>query len=104
MLLAVISAFYMFIYLVAELTSVGGAVSLITGMDPLGPVLGTSLVTLAYSSFGGARAARARAPPRSARSPRAGTQRPPASRATLTRARSSPPRPLPPPQACRSRC
>uniref|UniRef100_A0A7R9YLB6 Sodium:solute symporter n=1 Tax=Diacronema lutheri TaxID=2081491 RepID=A0A7R9YLB6_DIALT len=52
-LLAVISAFYMFIYLVAELTSVGGAVALITGIDPLAPVLGTSLITLAYSSVGG---------------------------------------------------
>lgn len=56
-MLFIISAFYMFIYLVAELTAVGGAVSLITGIDPLGPVLGTSLVTLAYSSFGGERAA-----------------------------------------------
>jgi len=50
---SVISMFYMFIYLAAELTSVGGAVQLLTGLTPLAPVLGTSIITLFYSSLGG---------------------------------------------------
>jgi len=51
--LGVLSLFYMFIFLVAELTSVGGAVHLITGVDPLPTVLGVSLVTLTYTAIGG---------------------------------------------------
>mmetsp|Transcript_13959 Transcript_13959/g.37538 ORF Transcript_13959/g.37538 Transcript_13959/m.37538 type:complete len:357 (+) Transcript_13959:817-1887(+) len=44
----------MFVYLAAEFTSVGGAVMLLSGLQsPLAPVLGTSLITLAYSAMGG---------------------------------------------------
>mmetsp|Transcript_103326 Transcript_103326/g.287629 ORF Transcript_103326/g.287629 Transcript_103326/m.287629 type:complete len:549 (-) Transcript_103326:256-1902(-) len=49
-----VSLFYMFLYLSAELTSVGSCiVSLSELKDPLGPVFATSLVTLAYTSVGG---------------------------------------------------
>lgn len=50
-----ISIFYMFIYLTAELTSVGGAVALLTGIDEIfSPIIGTAVVTSIYASMGGA--------------------------------------------------
>lgn len=46
--------FYMFLYLAAELTSVGSCIGLLSELkDPLGPIIATSLVTLAYTSVGG---------------------------------------------------
>lgn len=49
-----ISTFYMFLYLAAEFSSVGGAVSLFSGGAPgLGAIIGTSLITLIYTSVGG---------------------------------------------------
>jgi Na+/proline symporter len=49
-----ISAFYMFLYLAAEFSSVGGAVSLFSGgASGLSAIVGTSLVTLVYTSLGG---------------------------------------------------
>jgi len=49
-----VSLFYMLLYLSAEFTSVGSCVvSLSELSSPLGPVIATSLVTLAYTSVGG---------------------------------------------------
>jgi len=51
-----IAAFYMFLYLAAEFTSVGTCVSLLSTGDAqrnLPPIVGTSLVTLVYSTLGG---------------------------------------------------
>mmetsp|Transcript_35528 Transcript_35528/g.99809 ORF Transcript_35528/g.99809 Transcript_35528/m.99809 type:complete len:542 (+) Transcript_35528:169-1794(+) len=46
--------FYMFLYLAAELTSAGSCIGLLSELeDPLGPIIATSLVTLAYTSVGG---------------------------------------------------
>jgi len=50
----VVSLFYLFIYLSAEFKAVGDCVVSLSQLDnPLGPVLATSLVTLAYTSIGG---------------------------------------------------
>lgn len=55
-----IAAFYMFLYLAAEFTSVGDCVALLSAPDPtstvsptLAPIIGTSLVTLLYTTLGG---------------------------------------------------
>jgi Na+/proline symporter len=51
-----IATFYMFLYLAAEFTSVGTCVSLLSTGDAqrnLPPIVGTSLVTLLYSTLGG---------------------------------------------------
>ena len=51
--------FYMFLYLAAEFTSVGSAVGLLSGTgvgfqsSGLAAIVGTSIVTLVYTSFGG---------------------------------------------------
>ena len=48
-----IAAFYMFLYLAAEFTSVGDCVGLLSGAGSMAPIIGTSLVTLIYTTFGG---------------------------------------------------
>jgi len=56
-----ISLFYMFLYLTAEFTSVGSSVDLLCGEIPIGvlqgpglaTVIGTSIVTLLYTAYGG---------------------------------------------------
>ena len=49
-----IATFYMFLYLAAEFSSVGSSVSLLSGgASGLGAIVGTSLVSLIYTTFGG---------------------------------------------------
>jgi len=49
-----VSLFYMLLYLSAEFTSVGSCITVLSELEsPLGPVIATSLVTLAYTSVGG---------------------------------------------------
>ena len=55
---AVVSVFYMFIFLTAELTALGGVVGLLTGAAPgsalwLAPIALVALVTTAYTAYGG---------------------------------------------------
>ena len=47
------AAFYMFLYLAAEFTSVGSCIALLSGSDGLAAIVGTSIVTLVYTSVGG---------------------------------------------------
>ena len=49
----IISIFYMWIYLVAELTSVGNLVRDISGLDPLHALLPVSLITMLYTVLAG---------------------------------------------------
>eukprot|EP00747_Dinoflagellata_sp_TGD_P117488 gnl/TRDRNA2_/TRDRNA2_172612_c0_seq1.p1 gnl/TRDRNA2_/TRDRNA2_172612_c0~~gnl/TRDRNA2_/TRDRNA2_172612_c0_seq1.p1 ORF type:complete len:560 (-),score=96.22 gnl/TRDRNA2_/TRDRNA2_172612_c0_seq1:263-1942(-) len=50
---ALISVFYMWIYLVAELTSVGNLIRDISGLDPLNSLLPVSIFTMLYTSLAG---------------------------------------------------
>mmetsp|Transcript_123686 Transcript_123686/g.309115 ORF Transcript_123686/g.309115 Transcript_123686/m.309115 type:complete len:534 (+) Transcript_123686:173-1774(+) len=50
---AIISIFYMWIYLVAELTSVGNLILSMSGLDPLQALLPVSLFTVLYTTFAG---------------------------------------------------
>ncbi|MGH8874102.1 MAG: sodium:solute symporter family transporter, partial [Acidimicrobiia bacterium] len=50
---ALISVFYMFIFVTAELTAIGGVFSLIAGVDPLVPIVMVAAVTAAYTAYGG---------------------------------------------------
>lgn len=50
---AVISIFYMWIYLVAELTSVGNLILSMSGLDPLHALLPVSLFTMLYTTLAG---------------------------------------------------
>mmetsp|Transcript_142189 Transcript_142189/g.247838 ORF Transcript_142189/g.247838 Transcript_142189/m.247838 type:complete len:531 (-) Transcript_142189:332-1924(-) len=52
-LVAVVSVFYMWVYLVAELTSMGNLVRDFAGMDPLNTLLPVSIVTMLYTMAGG---------------------------------------------------
>lgn len=51
-----VSVFYMFIFVTAELTAVGGAVELLGGVKPIVTVLAVAVATAAYTSYGGLRA------------------------------------------------
>lgn len=51
-----VTAFYMFIYLTAELTAAGHAVNALTGIPRPAAVLVVLLATLAYTAYGGLRA------------------------------------------------
>lgn len=51
-----VSLFYMFIFVTAELTAAGGAVELLGGIDPIVTVLAVAVVTSAYTAYGGLRA------------------------------------------------
>jgi SSS family solute:Na+ symporter len=48
-----VSVLYMFVFLAAELTAIGGALSLIAGVDPLVPIVAVAAVTAAYTAYGG---------------------------------------------------
>ena len=48
-----ISVLYMFVFLAAELTAVGGAVTLLSGTDRLIPIIGVALATAIYTAWGG---------------------------------------------------
>mmetsp|Transcript_21400 Transcript_21400/g.47426 ORF Transcript_21400/g.47426 Transcript_21400/m.47426 type:complete len:519 (+) Transcript_21400:154-1710(+) len=50
---AIISVFYMWIYLVAELTSMGGLIQRFAGLDPLSAVVPVALVTMLYTMAAG---------------------------------------------------
>lgn len=50
---ALISIFYMWIYLVAELTSVGNLIRDMSGLDPVNSLLPVSIFTLMYTSLAG---------------------------------------------------
>lgn len=50
---ALVSVFYMAIFLIAELTAVGGVLRLMAGVNPLVPVLAVAAVTAAYTAYGG---------------------------------------------------
>ncbi len=49
----IISLLYMFTFLFAEFTAVGKAMQILTGMEPLYPILLVAIVTAAYTSYGG---------------------------------------------------
>ena len=49
----VISVLYMFTFLFAEFTAIGRAMNILTGINPLPPMLAIGLVTTAYTSYGG---------------------------------------------------
>lgn len=48
-----ISVLYMFVFLVAELTAIGGATSLLADVKPLYPIIAVAAVTAAYTAYGG---------------------------------------------------
>jgi len=48
-----ISVLYMFTFLFAEFTAVGKAMKILTGMDPIFPILMVAIVTASYTSYGG---------------------------------------------------
>ncbi|MDP8959129.1 MAG: sodium:solute symporter [Actinomycetota bacterium] len=50
---ALISVFYMFIFVTAELTAIGGVLALVSGVNPLVPILAVAGVTAAYTAYGG---------------------------------------------------
>lgn len=57
-IVALVSLFYMFLFVAAELTAIGGVASLLAGesagtMTRLGPVAAVAFVTLAYTAWGG---------------------------------------------------
>ena len=49
----VVSVSYMFIFLTAELTAIGGVLALLAGTDPLVPVVAVAAATAAYTAYGG---------------------------------------------------
>ena len=51
-----ISILYMVVFLIAELTAVGGVTAILTGVDGRVTVVAVALVTLAYTAYGGLRA------------------------------------------------
>lgn len=48
-----VSVLYMFVFLAAELTAIGGVLSLLSGTDPLVPIAAVAAVTAAYTAYGG---------------------------------------------------
>ncbi|MGI9658998.1 MAG: sodium:solute symporter family transporter [Gaiellaceae bacterium] len=48
-----ISVLYMFVFLAAELTAVGGAVTLLSGTDRLVPIIAVAAATAIYTAWGG---------------------------------------------------
>lgn len=50
---AAVSVLYMFVFLTAELTAIGGALELLSGVDPLVPIVAVAAVTAAYTAYGG---------------------------------------------------
>jgi solute:Na+ symporter, SSS family len=50
---AAISVLYMFVFLTAELTAIGGAVGLLVDLDPIVPIAVVAAVTAGYTAYGG---------------------------------------------------
>ena len=50
---ALISVFYMFMFVTAELTAVGGVLELLAGVDPWIPIVLVTVVTAGYTAIGG---------------------------------------------------
>ena len=48
-----VSVLYMFVFLTAELTAIGGALSLLADVKPLVPIVAVAAVTAAYTAYGG---------------------------------------------------
>ncbi len=48
-----ISVLYMYVFLIAELTAIGGAASLLADVEPLYPIIAVAAVTAAYTAYGG---------------------------------------------------
>jgi solute:Na+ symporter, SSS family len=49
----VVSVFYMFMFITAELTAIGDVFDLLAGIDPWVPIVMTAAVTAAYTAWGG---------------------------------------------------
>ena len=49
----IISIIYMFTFLFAEFTAIGKAMKILSGMNPLVPMLAVGIVTTAYTAYGG---------------------------------------------------
>ena len=50
---AAISVLYMFVFLTAELTAIGGVVALLVDLDPIVPIVAVAAVTAGYTAYGG---------------------------------------------------
>ncbi len=50
---ALVSVFYMFIFITAELSAIGGVLGLVAGVGPLVPILAVAGITAAYTAYGG---------------------------------------------------
>ncbi len=50
---AVVSVAYMFIFVTAELTAIGGVLALLAGVDPWIPIVAVAAVTAGYTAYGG---------------------------------------------------
>jgi SSS family solute:Na+ symporter len=50
---AAVTAFYMFMFLTAELTAIGGVFGLLAGIEPEAPIIAIAAVTVAYTAYGG---------------------------------------------------
>ena len=50
---AAVSALYMYVFLTAELTAIGGVVSLLADLEPVVPIAAVAAATAAYTAYGG---------------------------------------------------
>ena len=50
---AAVSVLYMFVFLTAELTAIGGAVSLLADVEPIVPIAAVAAATAGYTAYGG---------------------------------------------------
>jgi solute:Na+ symporter, SSS family len=50
---AAVSVLYMFVFLTAELTAIGGVLALLSGTDPLVAIVAVAAATAAYTAYGG---------------------------------------------------
>jgi SSS family solute:Na+ symporter len=50
---AAVSVLYMFVFLTAELTAIGGVVSLLADLEPVVPIAAVAAATAAYTAYGG---------------------------------------------------
>jgi len=48
-----VSVLYMFVFLTAELTAIGGVLGLLAGVEPAVPIVAVAAVTAAYTAYGG---------------------------------------------------
>ncbi|RUP49885.1 Sodium:solute symporter family-domain-containing protein [Jimgerdemannia flammicorona] len=54
--ISIMSVIYMACYMVSELSALGQTLNLLTGLDPLAPIIVVSLLTSIYTAYGGFRA------------------------------------------------